>query len=265
MQVAAPDALCQLAQRVARHAGDMARARIGDQFSVEQKSSRLDLVTEVDRSVEAYIVAALLDERPNDGIIGEEGASRVSTSGIDWVIDPIDGTTSFVYGLPGFSVSIAARTATEVVAGVVYAPAFGAMYAATCTGPTQLNDVDARCRSTKSLAEVLLATGFSADDDRRTRQAVFVGQLLPRIRDIRRMGSAALDLAAVGAGQLDAYVESGLNPWDYEAGALIARRAGATVIVEPDLSTGKAFVAAIAPGVASALIGEIDALGGRKI
>lgn len=257
--------LLVLAERVAREAGEIAQQRIGEQFAIDQKSSPLDLVTEVDRAVEGHVVTLLQTTRPNDGIVGEEGASVTGTSGIDWVIDPIDGTTSYVYGLPGYAVSIAATFAGEPVAGCVFAPAIDSMYSAVVGIQSRLNGSEVRCRDTDSLGEVLLATGFSADNDRRSRQAAFIADLLPHIRDIRRMGSAALDLAAVGAGQLDAYVESGLNPWDYMAGSLIARQAGATVIVELNPVTNKAFVAALAPGVATLMIERIDMLHARSI
>jgi len=233
---------------------------LGNHKTVDSKSSAIDLVTEVDRASEALITDLLLAARPDDGVIGEEGTGVVGTSGVEWSIDPIDGTTSFVYGLPGFTVSIAARSEGEVVAGAVVAPVTGAEFHGAKGSGVSVNGKPGRCRSTSSLAEALVATGFSPDTARRTRQAGVLGRLLPEIRDIRRMGSAALDLAAVAAGQLDAYYEDGLNPWDYDAGVLLASEAGARVIVNPDPATGRSWVFASAPGIADELFARLAQL-----
>lgn len=232
----------------------MVLERHGERHDIETKASDLDLVTEVDRAAERLIAAELLAARPDDSLLGEEGTGVVGTSGVEWVIDPIDGTTSYYYGLPGFSVSIAARTGAGVVAGCVVAPAIGAEYSAAMGSGAALNGRPVRCRDTTDLSLALVGTGFSPDHQRRARQGRTFAEILPQIRDIRRMGSAALDLCTVAAGQVDAYFEIGLSIWDYAAGALIAAEAGAVTIVEPDRATGRAFVVAAAPGVADELV-----------
>lgn len=249
-----------LALHTGRSAADLVLSQLGRHAIVDTKSSALDLVTEVDRASEEHITERLLAQRPNDGVIGEEGTGIVGTSGIEWSIDPIDGTTSFVYGLPGFSVSIAARHDGVVVAGAVIAPVVCSEFHAVLNQGATIDGQVARCRDTTTLSEALIGTGFSPDGARRTRQAAVLAGLLPDIRDIRRMGSAALDLAAVAAGQLDAYYEDGLNPWDYDAGVLMASEAGAHTVIRPDPTTGRSWVFAAAPGIAHALLARLDAL-----
>lgn len=254
------DALRTLALATARTAADMVHTHLSGAYTVDTKSSALDLVTEIDRASEELITSLLLTARPHDGVIGEEGTGIVGTSDIAWSIDPIDGTTSFVYGLPGFSVSIAARYHGEVVAGAVVAPAIGTEFHAALGQGATVAQKPGACRATSELSHALVATGFSPDTARRQRQAFVVAGLLPEIRDIRRMGSAALDLASVAAGQLDAYYEDGLNPWDYDAGALLASEAGAKVIVRPDPTTGRSWVFAAAPGIAEQLLAKLTDL-----
>lgn len=260
-----PGELRDLACVTAQHAARMVLGRHGERHEVATKASDLDLVTEVDRAAERLIATALLDARPDDSLLGEEGTGVVGTSGVEWVIDPIDGTTSFYYGLPGFSVSIAARTEHGLVAGCVVAPAIGAEYSAALGEGARLNGRPVRCRDTTELSQSLIATGFSPDHERRERQARTIAEILPQIRDIRRMGSAALDLCAVAAGQVDAYFEIGLSIWDYAAGALVAAEAGAFTIVEPDRATDRAFVVAAAPGVADELVALLRTLNADKV
>lgn len=257
--------LRELAVSTARHAADMVRDRLGNHQIIDTKSSALDLVTEVDRASEELITAQLLAVRPDDGVIGEEGTGIVGTTGVDWSIDPIDGTTSFVYGLPGFTVSIAARIAGEVVAGAIVAPVIGTEFHGAAGGGVIVDGKPATCRTTTSLSQALIATGFSPDTARRSRQARVVAALLPAIRDIRRMGSAALDLALVAAGQLDAYYEDGLNPWDYDAGVLLAKEAGATVIVRPCETNERSWVFASAPGIADQLLAQLTAFDNESL
>ncbi len=226
----------------------------GELHRTDTKSSDIDLVTAIDRASEDLISGRLLDARPDDGMVGEEGTGVVGSSGVDWLVDPIDGTTSFVYGLPGFSVSIAARVDGQVVAGCVIAPAVTTEYSATRGGGALMNGQAIRCRDSSSLSKALVGTGFSPDHERRARQGRFFAELIPQIRDIRRMGSAAVDLCAVASGQLDAYFEVGLSIWDYAAGALIAAEAGAITIVEHDDASDRAFVVAAAPGIADSLV-----------
>lgn len=257
--------LHDLACRVAREAAAMVLDRHGEVHKVETKASDIDLVTEIDRASERMIVDRLVAARPDDGILGEEGTGIASTSGVEWVVDPIDGTTSFFYGLPGFSVSIAARVHGEVVAGAVAAPAIATEYSALAGSGAFMNGTAISCRDTGELGKALVATGFAPDHERRARQGQLFASIIPRIRDIRRMGSAALDLCAVAAGQVDAFYEVGLSQWDYAAGALIAHEAGAVTIVEPDRSTQRAFVAAASPGIATELFALIRGLGADQV
>ncbi len=249
-----PHELHELACVTAREAAAMVLSRHGELHDTETKASDIDIVTEVDRASEDLISQRLMQARPNDGIVGEEGTGVATSSGVEWLVDPIDGTTSFFYGLPGFSVSIAARVDGEVLAGCVVAPAVTTEYSAILGHGATMNGEPIECREISSLSKALVATGFAPDHERRTRQGRMFAEIIPQIRDIRRMGSAALDLAAVGAGQLDAYFEIGLSLWDYAAGTLIAAEAGAVTIVEHDEASDRAFVVASAPGIATEMV-----------
>ena len=210
---------------------------------VERKSTPTDLVTATDRSTERWIVERLGELRPGDAVLGEEGGSDVTgpasggaVSRVRWVVDPIDGTVNFVLGLPQFAVSVAAEIDGVVVAGAVAAPATGEVFHARRGGGAWLGGIDGGAGDRRlggprriDLARAVIATGFGYDADRRARQAAVVAPLLPRIGDLRRLGSAALDLCFVAAGRVDGYFEAGLNPWDHAAGALIAREAGCVV------------------------------------
>lgn len=243
----------------------MVLSRAGEEHHTDAKASHLDIVTAIDRASEELIVDRLLAARPDDGIIGEEGTGITGSSGVEWLVDPIDGTTSFFYGLPGFSVSIAARFEGRVVAGCVVAPALTTEYSATLGHGALMNGRAIRCRHTASLSQALIGTGFAPDDDRRTRQGKIFAEIIPQIRDIRRMGSAALDLCTVASGQVDAYFEVGLSIWDYAAGALIAAEAGALTIVEHDEATDRAFVVAASPGIADELVALLRAQNADKV
>jgi myo-inositol-1(or 4)-monophosphatase len=191
------------------------------------KSSATDLVTAADRASEELIVNRVLAARPDDGIVGEEGSHHPGRSGVVWVIDPIDGTTNFVYGYPAFSISIAASDASGAIVGVVHDPLRDETFTAVRGGGSFLNGTPLPSRPPPPpLAESLVATGFGYDADRRARQAAILSVVLPNVRDIRRGGSAALDLCAVSAGRVDAYYEAGLGRWDREAGVLIAAESG---------------------------------------
>jgi len=257
--------LHDLACETAREAAAMVLGRHGEHHRVDTKASDIDLVTEVDRASEVLITQRLLAARPGDGVVGEEGANVTGSSGVEWLVDPIDGTTSFVYGLPGFSVSIAARVAEQVVAGCVVAPAFTTEYSAIIGQGATMNGKQIRCRPVSSLSKALIGTGFSPDHERRVRQGRVFGAIIPQIRDIRRMGSAAIDLCAVAGGQLDGYFEIGLSLWDYAAGALIAAEAGAVTIVEPDHTSERAFLLAAAPGISSELVALLRAHNADKV
>jgi myo-inositol-1(or 4)-monophosphatase len=178
-------------------------------------------------------------------MIGEEGADRKSTSGITWVIDPLDGTVNYFYGIPGWNVSIAAKDKDGVVAGVVVSPTLNSTWWAIRGGGAFHNGKKLTCNDPVELNRTMLATGFAYEPDKRTLQLQFINTLLPQIRDIRRVGAAAVDLSFVGAGNVDAYFESGLNEWDIAAGGLIAQEAGA--IVSSHQVGGQNFTLAAGP------------------
>ncbi len=235
------------------------------------KSSPTDPVTEADRASEQAIVAGITAVRPDDAIVGEEGTNRPGTSGYEWLVDPIDGTTNFVYGIPAYSVSIAlAERATDggaptILCGVVYNPMLDELFEARRGAGARLNGEPINVGQPVELSRALVSTGFGYDADRRRNQAAVVAELLGSIRDIRRVGSAALDLCWVACGRVDAYYEAGLNAWDYAAGSLIAAEAGATCA---DLEGGppsSRFLLAATPGLDSALADRLRRLGADKV
>lgn len=191
------------------------------------KSSPTDPVTEGDRAAESIVVDGILAARPDDTILGEEGTDQHGSSGLSWHIDPIDGTTNYLYGLPAYGVSIAVGDETTMLAGAVYNPVADELFAATVGRGATLNGDPIDVGRPVELSSALVATGFGYQAERRRGQAAVMAALLPEIRDIRRLGSAALDLCAVACGRVDAYYELGLNRWDFAAGALIAAEAGA--------------------------------------
>jgi myo-inositol-1(or 4)-monophosphatase len=230
----APDAqsLGELAVEVARAAGELIVGLRREGVEVAgTKSSPIDIVTEADRACERLVRERLLGARPGDGIVGEEGSTTEGTTGVVWIVDPIDGTVNYLYGLPHFAVSIAAEVRGEVVAGVVLAPALGLEYVATRGAGATCNGREIRPRAAAPMAERLVATGFNYELPARTRQASYVARLLPRIRDIRRLGSCALDLCGVASGLVDAYVEEGAHIWDHAAAGLILAEAGGVLEV----------------------------------
>lgn len=225
-----PADLLALALDVAREAGELlVRGRAGEVTLAATKSSPTDAVTAMDRAAEELIGRRLRAARPGDGVLGEEGADEAATTGVRWIVDPIDGTVNYLYRLPNWSVSIAAEVGGTVAAGVVHAPGLGATYTALRGGGAARDGRPLRVSGQTELAQALVATGFGYDSGRRARQAAVLARVLPRVRDIRRLGSAALDLCAVGEGLVDAYYERGLNVWDRAAGALVAVEAGARV------------------------------------
>lgn len=255
-----PAELLSLACDVATEAGRFLRQRAPlVRELIDTKSSPTDMVTEVDRAAEALIVGRILAARPNDGLLGEEGAARDGASGVRWVIDPLDGTTSYIYGYPAYSVSIAAELRGETVAGAVYDAAHGLLYSAARGGGAFRDDRPIAVTAETRLGHALCGTGFGYDPARRGQQAAMVAQILPRIRDIRRGGSAALDLCWVASGHLDAYFEQGLNAWDMAAGVLIAQEAGGVTGWAEDL-TPKCLVAAN-PALFAPIQSMLNALG----
>lgn len=224
------DDLLDLARSLAVEAGELIQSmRPSVDLAGDTKSSTVDVVTAADRAAEALIVDRLGSERPDDAILGEEGTGSSGTSGVRWIIDPIDGTTNYVYGIPSYGVSIGVEIAGALMVGVVYEPVFERCYAARTGGPATKNGVPISVNSDPSVETALVATGFGYVADRRRGQAEVLLGLLPRVRDIRRFGSAALDLCYLAEGQVDAYYERGLNLWDLAAGLVIARAAGAVI------------------------------------
>ncbi|MFW3169662.1 inositol monophosphatase family protein [Geodermatophilus sp. CPCC 206100] len=261
-----PATLLDLAVTTAREAaGLVARGRATATAEVDVKSSPVDMVTAVDRACEELVVARLLAARPDDGLLGEEGGERPGSSGVRWVVDPIDGTTNFVYGLPAFAVSIAAEVDGVVRAGVVLNVATGERYAATAGGGATLTVGDGEpvplaVGRPASLEQTLVATGFGYRAEQRRAQGAVVAELLPHVRDIRRHGSAALDLCTVAAGRIDAYYELHLNRWDFAAGALVAAEAGAVVTGLPGRAFAEPLGIAVAPSVAEPFVTLLDRL-----
>ena len=219
--------LLALAKDIATEAGALLVAR-RDQVrtAVSSKSTATDMVSEVDRESEALIVQRILSARPNDGILGEEGTERAGTSGLRWVIDPLDGTTNYLYGIPAFCVSIGVDDALGVAVGVVYEPVHGEMFSAARGMGAFRNGRPITVTTQPDLALALVGTGFGYEAERRRAQAQRLLSVLPSVRDIRRGGSAALELSSVACGRLDGYFEDGLNAWDYSAGSLIVAEAG---------------------------------------
>jgi myo-inositol-1(or 4)-monophosphatase len=239
-----------LAEEVAREAGRHVReARESGSVEVSAtKSSAVDLVTETDRATEQLVRRLLLAARPDDGFIGEEGDERVARSDVTWVVDPVDGTVNFVYGIPEYAVSIAARVAGRSVAGAVVNAATGVTYSAALGGGATRDGRPLAVREVPPMEQRLLLTGFGYEAHQRRVQGAAVARILPHVRDIRRRGSAALELCALAEGSADAFIEEGLNLWDHAAGSLVAEEAGASVTFHPGAGGRPCLVAAPAGG-----------------
>jgi myo-inositol-1(or 4)-monophosphatase len=232
----AHEELLDIARAVAEEAGALAARLRREGVEVQAtKSSPIDIVTAADRATEDLIRGRLAELRPQDGFLGEESGADGGSSGLTWVVDPIDGTVNYLYDLPNWSVSIAVvegepdPRSWTALAGAVHAPALGELYTASAGGGAHLGDRELRVREPVPLDRALVATGFHYTQAIRTNQARVAQPLLARVRDLRRAGGAAIDLAYLAAGRLDAYFEQGLNPWDQAAGALLVREAGGVV------------------------------------
>jgi myo-inositol-1(or 4)-monophosphatase len=238
--------LLEVANAAASAAAGELLARFGHAVGgVRAKSSPTDPVSDADLAAEAAIRAVLARERPRDAILGEEGGATAGQaageggggavgegareSGLRWVVDPLDGTVNFLYGIPTFAVSVACEDAAGTIAGIVLDPVRGECFAATRSGPATLNEAPIHASRCVDLSRALVGTGFAYDAAVRERQARVAVRLLSRVRDIRRAGAASLDLCSCACGRLDAYYERGLRPWDHAAGGLICERAGARV------------------------------------
>ena len=227
-------------------------------FTSATKSSATDLVAPFDQAAERFIRAQLSTQRPDDGIIGEEESDLTGTSGLTWIVDPIDGTTNFVFGLPAWGCSIAVARGNQLLAGAVHIPAMSETYSATSGQGAGCNGSVIAASATSSFETALIATGFSYHPQRRARQGTTVARLLPQVRDIRRSGSAAYDLCCVAAGTVDGYYEENLSLWDIAAGALIAREAGAQVEYSPSGSRTNIAVVASSPDIFESLRSFVD-------
>jgi myo-inositol-1(or 4)-monophosphatase len=236
----------------------LAQGWLADPGDVATKTSATDMVSDVDRESEAAVSQVLRSRRAGDGILGEEGTSRAGSTGIRWVVDPLDGTTNFLFGVPQFSVSVAAEEEGGTLVGVVIDPCRNETWAAARGAGARLNGRPCRVASHRStLGTALLATGFGYRPERRAWQARVAATVLPAVRDIRRFGSAALDLCWTAGGRYDGYYEWGLNPWDLSAGALICAEAGGRVETLP----GRLIVAT-APPVFDDLVSLLTEAGG---
>jgi myo-inositol-1(or 4)-monophosphatase len=266
-----PGALLALAESAAREAAGMLTARRsgGRPGVIATKSSPTDVVTEADRAAEAMIIERILAERPGDAILGEEGGLHGgggSPGGaVRWIVDPLDGTVNYLYGLPDFAVSIAAEAGGAIVAGVVHVPVRGEVFTAVAGGGAWLHAagrpaVRLRCNAGVPLAGALVATGFGYGAPRRRVQGEVVAALLPLVRDIRRGGSAAVDLCSVAAGRVDAYYERGVHYWDIAAGGLIAAEAGASMGGLAGKPAGEDLTIAAGPGLFGELRGQLEKL-----
>lgn len=233
-QVEEPPLFSELAD-VALEAANRVASMLSDAFGEERekvstKSSATDMVSEVDVRAEHLVSSLLASRRPGDAIIGEEGTNQTGDTDVRWIVDPLDGTTNFLFGVPAYAVSIAAEVAGEVVVGVVIDPSRNETWAAVRGRGARCNARPCRVAAGRSeTSTALVGTGFSYSAQAREWQASVVARMLGKLRDIRRFGSAAIDLCWVGAGRLDAFFEWGLNRWDYAAGQLICAEAGGRV------------------------------------
>ncbi|CAN5539177.1 inositol monophosphatase family protein [soil metagenome] len=252
----------ELAIDIAREAGELARRRRTEGVAIAAtKSSIADIVTEADREVETLIRSRLVDERPGDGFLGEESAAERGTTGITWVVDPIDGTVNYAYGIPVYAVSIAAvrgepePSRWKALAGVVFSPPTGEMFHAARGAGAWLGGERLAVNAEPSPAGALLATGFGYNPATHASDLARVARVMPMARDLRRMGAASLDLCFVAAGRFDGYFERGLQPWDHAAGALVVAEAGGRFTrVELDDIPGRPLFVASGPALFDSLL-----------
>jgi len=226
-----PAVLLALAVDIAREAGALLRSYADrDDLPVSTKSSATDPVSAADHASERLISERVRAARPEDGLMGEEQeADRAGSTGLRWVVDPLDGTVNFLYGIPHWSVSIAVEDGDGPLAGVVHDPSRDDTFTAVRGGGARRNDTPLRLDPPTDVSDALIATGFSYDPTLRGRQAAMLTALITTVRDVRRLGSAALDLAWLAAGRYDGYVEFALHRWDYSAGSLLVTEAGGEV------------------------------------
>jgi myo-inositol-1(or 4)-monophosphatase len=273
--------LLEVAVEAARMAGSLLleRARSGAESEVASKSTPTDLVSQADLASEEAIRELLATRRPDDGFLGEEGGSTEGATGLSWVVDPLDGTVNFLFGIPQWCVSVAVRDGDGTIAGAIYDPNRGELFTATRAGPAALSGPDGggelrgpgRTAASRSrapsgpaaaaddeLAGAMVATGLAYGAEVREAQAMVLARLIPRVRDIRRFGSAALDLAWTAAGRYDAYFERSVKQWDIAAGALVCERAGLTVLELPVFENLPWGILAAPPQLAEALMELVE-------
>jgi myo-inositol-1(or 4)-monophosphatase len=266
--VVEPSELLKVGVTVVRSAADLAyRLRVEGIGAVDTKTSPTDVVTAADKAVEHQVVSALRELRPNDAVLGEEtGVTRAGNGGsVRWILDPIDGTVNYLYGLPQYAVSLAAEVDGRVVAGVVRNPATGEEWTALRGAGAWRDGRRLACSTVTDLGQSLVATGFGYDPARRAHQARVLADLLPIVRDIRRIGAASMDLCRTGEGTLDAYYEKGLALWDHAAGGLVGTEAGLRVTGLAGAPPGPDFVLAAPEGIYDGLhdlLVALDAAGG---
>ena len=217
------------------------------------KSSVTDVVTEADRAVERFVIDVLAAARPGDAVLGEETGQSRPSGRTRWILDPIDGTVNYLYGLPAYAVALAAEVDGVVVAGAVYNPVSGQEWTAVRDGGAYLAGERLTGSQVTELSQALVATGFGYSADRRAHQAAVLAEVLPRVRDIRRIGAAALDLCLAAAGRVDAFFEKGLNRWDHAAAGLVATEAGLVVSGLSGAPPGPDMVVAAPPQIHGAL------------
>ncbi len=254
-----PRALMELAEQVAREAGRLVVEQRPRGLGVsDTKTTSTDIVTEMDTRSEQLILERLTAARPDDGFLGEEGGARDGTSGVRWVVDPIDGTVNYLYEIPAYAVSIAASIDGRVVAGAVVNPAVGEVWTAARGHGAWLDGTALPAVAVPALDLALIATGFGYDPLRRARQAELLSALLPLVRDVRRVGAASLDLCAVATGRVDGYYEQGLKPWDLAAGGLVAEEAGVRVTGLHGRAAGERLVVAGREPLVGELLGLLE-------
>ena len=266
------ESLHDVAVKLAREAGELIVTRRAGHIEVAStKSSDVDVVTAVDKESEEFLYTRLRELRPGDGFLGEEGQVEESTTGVTWVVDPIDGTVNFLYNIPHYAVSIAAVTGDpspgswQVEAGAVFNPATGELFHAARGEGAFLGERRLQIGSPPPMNLALLATGFAYSTAMRKEQVRILSQLIGEVRDIRRMGTASLDFAAVAAGRVDVYFERTLSPWDHAAGELLVTEAGGIIAGIRDLPQGREGIFAGHPTLVTQLKARISEVGGDTL
>jgi myo-inositol-1(or 4)-monophosphatase len=260
-----PAELEGLAVELAEGAAAVVRRLRNDHLAVSVKSTATDLVTEVDQATERWLIEQLAARRPGDAILGEEGGGHRGSTGVRWLLDPIDGTVNFVLGIPHYAVSVAAEVDGTVVAGAVSNPVTGETYRAHLGGGAYLDEERLTGPRDVPLNRAVVATGFGYDAQVRTRQVAAAAPLLPRVADFRRLGAASLELCFLAAGRVDAYFEAALNPWDHAAGGLVATESGCLVSGLHGRPPGRHLYAAAGPELAEEFFALLESVAADEV